>query len=112
MGSLPDAPEVVGTDVILLLKNGVVYQTTIDTLLSSREGVFEVDSTAGPSSVNINGYTSVFIVKTDNSANAVSISDSSGKTIEGLASYRSGLQNQYETVQLRLITGSNNWLVS
>lgn len=62
---------------------------------------------AGPVTVDIKGLTDVVVSKDDATGNVVTVSDSSGKTIERQSQYRDGLSGQDETVHLVLFGG--NW---
>lgn len=105
-GGQPSLTTPEATDTVLVLHNGVVYQVPALTL--SPTTPLAIDCTTGSQSVDIKNYTDVIIFKTDGTVNSVIISDSSGRTIEGLAFYRDGLKNQYESVHLLL--DDNNWV--
>ena len=104
MASLPAAAvPPARTDVLLMQQGGVPSLVQFSDLISSVP-LFK-DATAATVNVDISTYTDVTIIKTDASANPVTISDSSGKTILRLASL--DLTNQDESI--RLILNGANW---
>lgn len=71
--------------------------------------VIEADASLSDVTIDINGLSFVIVSKKDATANKVIISDSSGKTVEGLTQYRDGLQGMNETVFLVLM--GTDWKV-
>ena len=107
--SLPSAPIPPDlTDTVIIQQLGELYQITVAQLLAQTNSQFFIDATTGTITKDINGYTNVTIFKIDSSSNVVNVSDSSGKTIEGLSKYRDGLTIQRESVHL--VLNGTDWL--
>lgn len=104
MASLPAAAvPPARADVFLMMQGGVPSLVQFADLISSIP-LFK-DATAANVSVDISAYTDVTVIKIDATANKVTISDSTGKTILRLASL--DLTNQDESI--RLILNGTNW---
>ena len=91
------------TDKLLLVQGTSVAQLQIKDLISNIP-IFS-DATAGPVTVDIATYTDVMVIKTDSGASAVTIIDTTGKTI--LRGTSADLEEQ--DAFLHLILNGTNW---
>jgi hypothetical protein len=91
----------VRTDQLILVQGGVARLLDIADLISTTPHL--VDANVTPN-FDLAGLTDAIVIKTDDSANTVTVLDSSGNLIDGLGSYV--LENQRESVHLVL---SGEW---
>ena len=96
---LPVAPTPVPTDTILLMRGGVLYQMSLGQLVVNQQVKLFQDATVS-NTIDLSGYSSALVGKTDSSAGLITVVDTSGNTVP-----IGPLSVQGETIQLDLYNG-------
>lgn len=96
---LPNSPTPVPTDTILLMRGGLLYQMSMSQFLAGAPVKLFVDASI-QNTIDLNGYSSAIVAKTDSSAILVTVMDSGG----GVVSINP-LSVQGECISLQLFNG-------